>query len=117
MDWVTRQTEELTNGLLSAPNLTIIPPTSLGQNGNLDSSFKDFLSDFDKAYSKQTAENIQTAMGEAYNQEIQSERTTENLQNRTRSSNNATSDIGRWMQSQTQSFERAQDGLFANELK
>jgi hypothetical protein len=117
MDWVTRQTEELTNGLLSAPNLTIIPPTSLGQNGNFDSSFQDFLSDFDKAYSTQTAEDVKTAMGDAYAKEIQSESVTQSLQNRTRTSTHATSDIGRWMQSQAQSFERAQDSLFANELK
>lgn len=27
MDWLTRQTEELTNSLFTPPNLTIIPPT------------------------------------------------------------------------------------------
>ena len=43
MDWLTRQTEELTTSLFTPPNLTIIPPTSFGQNAQVDSSYADFF--------------------------------------------------------------------------
>lgn len=42
MDWLTRQTEELTTSLFTPPNLTIIPPTSFGQNAQVDKSYADF---------------------------------------------------------------------------
>ena len=117
MEWVTRQTEELTNGLFAAPNLTIIPPTSLGQNGNFDGSFSGFLDTFNNAYSEETLDQVKSAMGEAYNATIQKESATNTLQNRTTSSSSASSDIGKWINTQTRQFERSQDALFANELK
>lgn len=36
MDWVSRQTDEVTNALLTPPNLIIIKPTSVGQNAQFD---------------------------------------------------------------------------------
>jgi len=36
MDWVSRQTDQITNALLTPPNLIIIPPTSVGQNAQFD---------------------------------------------------------------------------------
>lgn len=39
MDWLTRQTEEITTSLFTPPNLTIIPPTNFGQNAKVDSSY------------------------------------------------------------------------------
>ena len=117
MEWVTRQTEELTNGLFTAPNLTIIPPTSLGQNGNFDGSFSGFLDTFSTAYSEETIDEVKSAMGDAYNATIAKESTTNSLQRRTTSSSSASSDIGKWINSQTRQFERSQDALFANQLK
>lgn len=43
MNWLTRQTEELTNSLFTPPNLTIIPPTNFGQNMQTDGTYKNFL--------------------------------------------------------------------------
>ena len=42
MDWLTRQTEEITTSLFTPPNLTIIPPTQFGQNAQVDKSYTDF---------------------------------------------------------------------------
>lgn len=42
MDWLTRQTEEITTSLFTPPNLTVVPPTSFGQNAQVDSSYADF---------------------------------------------------------------------------
>lgn len=42
MDWLTRQTDEITNSLFTPPNLTIVPPSSFGQNAQVDGSYKDF---------------------------------------------------------------------------
>jgi len=53
MNWVTRQTEEITNALFNPPNLTIIPPTTLGQHATIDSSFSDFFQQFNEASIKQ----------------------------------------------------------------
>lgn len=58
MDWLTRQTEEITNSLLTPPNLTIIPPTDFGQNAHVDSSYSDFLTKLQKAYSQENFENL-----------------------------------------------------------
>jgi hypothetical protein len=38
MEWVGRQTEEITNALLTPPTLTIIPPTTIGANARVDGS-------------------------------------------------------------------------------
>lgn len=48
MDWVARQTDEITNKLLTPPSLVIIPPRTFGQNATLDGSFSDFLGKFSK---------------------------------------------------------------------
>lgn len=49
MDWVARQTDEITNKLLTLPNLVIVPPRSFGQNAVLDASFSDFLDRFSES--------------------------------------------------------------------
>jgi len=36
MDWLTRQTEELVTSFFTPPNLTIVLPTDLGQNAQID---------------------------------------------------------------------------------
>ncbi len=46
MDWVARQTDEITNKLLTPPNLIIVPPRSFWQNATLDGSFSDFMNRF-----------------------------------------------------------------------
>lgn len=48
MDWVSRQTDEFTNKLLTLPNIVIIPPRSFGQNAVVDGSYSDFLDRFSK---------------------------------------------------------------------
>ena len=48
MNWVARQTDEITNKLFSQLNLIIIPPTDLGPNAQIDGtpeSAKKLLSD------------------------------------------------------------------------
>jgi hypothetical protein len=48
MDWVSRQTDELTTKFLTLPNIVIIPPRSFGQNAVVDGSYSDFLARFSK---------------------------------------------------------------------
>lgn len=66
MNWLTRQTEELTNSLFTPPNLTIIPPTNFGQNAQVDSSYAQFLENLQKAYSAESVKNMQAQMSTAY---------------------------------------------------
>jgi len=58
MDWLTRQTEEITTSLFTPPSLTVIPPTSFGQNAQVDSSYQDFANKLNDAYSQTTLDNI-----------------------------------------------------------
>jgi predicted chitinase len=69
MDWIARQKDEVTTALLTPPNLTIVLPTTIGQNGQIDGSFKNFKEKFDKAYSAQTLDNMKAQMGKAYDSE------------------------------------------------
>lgn len=64
MDWLTRQTEELTNALFTPPNLTIIPPTDFGQNAKVDSSYKNFLAEIDQAYSRENFSSLRAQMAD-----------------------------------------------------
>jgi hypothetical protein len=50
MDWVGRQTEEITNKLFTLPNLVIYPPKSYGPNtsGDLSELTKSFSTASDK---------------------------------------------------------------------
>lgn len=67
MDWLTRQTEELVTSFFTPPNLTIILPTDLGQNAQIDSSYKDFSKKLWDAYSITTLNNMKQGMSQAYN--------------------------------------------------
>ncbi len=58
MDWLTRQTEELTASLFTPPNLTIIPPTSFGQNAQVDTSYADFSKNLGEKFSSANLSNI-----------------------------------------------------------
>ncbi len=58
MDWLTRQTEELTTSLFTPPNLTVIPPTDFGQNAQVDSTYIDFSQKLGAAYSSASFENM-----------------------------------------------------------
>lgn len=58
MDWLTRQTEEITTSLFTPPSLTVIPPTSFGQNAQVDGSYKDFSDKLNKQFSQSTLDNI-----------------------------------------------------------
>lgn len=66
MDWVTRQTEEITNALFTPPNLTIIPPTSIGQHANIDGSFQNFLDQFSQKSAEQGYEDFKKQVSDAY---------------------------------------------------
>ena len=46
MDWVSRQSDEITNKLFSLPNLVIIPPKNLGPNATIDGMYGDFIDRF-----------------------------------------------------------------------
>ncbi len=51
MDWVARQTDEITNKLMTPPNIVVIPPRNFSQYGTSDKSFSNFSDAFSqKAY-------------------------------------------------------------------
>ncbi len=58
MDWVARQTDQITNSLLTPPNLIIIQPTSVGQNAQFDGSISGFKDTFKDAYNQSNLDNI-----------------------------------------------------------
>lgn len=60
MEWLGRQIDQITNSLLSAPNLIIIPPTSIGQNAQYDGTLSGLSNTFDKAYNQKTLDDIRT---------------------------------------------------------
>jgi hypothetical protein len=66
MDWLSRQTEEVTTSLFTPPNLTIIPPTSFGQNAQMDAGFSGITQKLSDSFSMANAEAIKTAAGAAY---------------------------------------------------
>lgn len=66
MDWLTRQTEELTTALFTPPNLTIIPPTDFGQNAKVDGTYSDFIDKLESAYSKESYNSMRAEMTKAY---------------------------------------------------
>ncbi len=66
MDWIARQTEELTTSLFTPPNLTIVLPTDFGQNAKVDKGFKSFLKDMKSAYSAESAQSLKNQMIDAY---------------------------------------------------
>ena len=48
MDWAARQMDEVTNKLLTLPNLVIVLPRNFNQNGVIDTSFSNFSVDYAK---------------------------------------------------------------------
>jgi FG-GAP-like repeat len=58
MDWLTRQTEEITTSLFTPPSLTIMPPTSFWQNAQVDASYADFSEKLGKSYSNASFDNL-----------------------------------------------------------
>ncbi len=66
MDWLTRQTEELTTSLFTPPNLTVIPPSSFGQNAQVDKSYDDFSKKLGASYSQANLDNIKRSMSTAF---------------------------------------------------
>ncbi len=117
MDWVSRQTDELVNALFTPPNLIIIPPTSIGQNMQFDGTLNGFTETFKKSLDSVSVSTIQQKMWEAYDTEVNSQSASKAFQNLTKSSNNnATSDIGKWMNEQQNNFNNFQDSIFKGEL-
>jgi hypothetical protein len=72
MDWLSRQTEEVTTSLFTPPNLTIIPPTSFGQNAQFDAGFSGITQKLSNSFSAANIENIKQAAGGAYDKTQQS---------------------------------------------
>jgi hypothetical protein len=66
MDWLSRQMEEVTTSLFTPPNLTIIPPTSFGQNAQFDAGFSGITQKLSDKFSAANIENIKQAAGGAY---------------------------------------------------
>lgn len=62
MEWVDRQTEEITTALLTPPTLTVIMPSSIGANSRVDGSMTGFLDQFSKAYGQQGVDNLKKQM-------------------------------------------------------
>lgn len=67
MDWVQRQGDEIVKALFTIPHITLYAPTTLGQHAQFDGSFQNFLSRFSEASATQGVQNLQTQMGNAYN--------------------------------------------------
>ncbi len=72
MDWLTRQTDELTTSLFTPPNLTVIPPSSFGQNAQVDKSYDDFSKKLGEAYSSANLNNIKQSMNTAFDKKSSS---------------------------------------------
>lgn len=66
MEWLTRQTDNIVNSLLTPPNLTIIPPTDFGQNAQIDSSYSEFFENSAKIFSQQSLSEFTTQVGDSY---------------------------------------------------
>ena len=65
MDWVQRQTQEITTALLTPPTLTIMTPSSIGANTHLGSSMTGFLPNFSQASASQLVSDLSTQMATA----------------------------------------------------
>ncbi len=70
MDWLTRQTDEIMGSLFTPPNLIIRPPTSFGQNAQVDSSYQKFTEDLGTAYSQATVDNIKQGMNATFDKKV-----------------------------------------------
>ncbi len=64
MDWLQRQGDEISTALFTPPNLTIIPPTTLGPNAPFD-GVDSFLSKFNTESVKQGYDNMKNQMSSA----------------------------------------------------
>lgn len=62
MDWLTRQTDEITTSLFTPPNLTIVKPASFGQNAQVDKSYDNFSKQLGAQYSSASLDNIKQSM-------------------------------------------------------
>jgi len=57
MDWLQRQGDEISTALFTPPNVTLIPPTTLGPNAPFD-GIDSFRSNFNIESVKQWVENM-----------------------------------------------------------
>lgn len=117
MDWVSRQTDELVNAFFTPPSLIIIWPTTIGQNNQFDWTMSGLTDSFKTSYEQNSVKSMTAKAGTAYDDEVISRSASNWLQTRTQSSkNSASSDLGKWMQQQQNSFDSIQDGAFKWEL-
>lgn len=113
MDWVSRQTDELVNAFFTPPALVIIWPTTIGQNNQFDGTMSGLTDSFKTSYEQNSVKSMTDKAGTAYDDEVIAKSSSTGLQSTTRSSKgNATSDLGKWMQEQQNSFDSVQDGAF-----
>lgn len=70
MDWAARQMDEVTNKLLTLPNLVIVLPRNFSQNGVVDGSFSNFLDKFSRANISAGFDELKTKMGSAYDSKL-----------------------------------------------
>lgn len=66
MDWVARQSDEITNKLFSLPNLVVIPPKNLGPNATIDGTYGDFLDKFSEQNRKQGLDTLKAQVGDTF---------------------------------------------------
>ncbi len=66
MDWVSRQSDEMTNKLFSLPNLVVIPPKNLGPNATIDGTYGDFVDTFSEQNRKQGLETLKAQVGDTF---------------------------------------------------
>ena len=70
MDWVARQTDEITNKLLTLPNLVIVLPKDFSQNGVQDGKFSNFLEKFNTKTLSSGIDELKEKMGKAYDAKL-----------------------------------------------
>ncbi len=66
MDWVSRQGDEITNKLLSLPNLVVIPPKNMGPNASIDGTYGDFLDKFSAQNQQKSLETLKAQVGNTF---------------------------------------------------
>jgi hypothetical protein len=97
MDWVTRQTEEITNKLLTLPNLIIVPPQSFGPNAQYSGNFSDFTDRFSQDSLKKWFSELEQKMWS-----VPTSNTANTFNRRTIGKTSASRDYNTWLDEQIQ---------------
>lgn len=93
MDWVDRQTTEITNKLFTLPNIIIIPPTDLGPNAEADGSKASYLQVFSDVTDTVSMDGLQKEMKKAFG----ATNVTDSFNKKTTSTTSASSSYNAWL--------------------